>query len=271
MDHVSDIEDCTGIPRDALLSFVPEKYSIAQKMAWAAGRHRAYSLLGILGVSLGLIPGEGGEQAFLRLQEKLIRKTNDTSIFAWNKTSSAIHSHWLLAPSPDSFEGCHIYREYRSCGTGVMLDKTALTGTFDTRIDCFDVTCACLGHFRTCSDNKLPEHFRDKRAPVQRNAVGKLLVETNTGAYRRVILNGKQCVLFDLHSQQGLRSIESKSSSICPVPSEALFCDQESKVWLQRHGDTFLVRPYQSSNGSCGLFGAGIWRICPLSGIISRG
>jgi len=66
--------------------------SIAQKMSWAAKRQTtrvediAYCLLGIFGVTMPLLYGEGS-RAFLRLQEELINRFNDQTIFAWSLTA----------------------------------------------------------------------------------------------------------------------------------------------------------------------------------------
>jgi hypothetical protein len=63
--------------------------SIAQKMSWAAQRKTtrvediAYCLLGIFDVTMPLLYGEGSK-AFLRLQEELISRFDDQSIFAWS-------------------------------------------------------------------------------------------------------------------------------------------------------------------------------------------
>ncbi|GAB1312649.1 hypothetical protein MFIFM68171_02859 [Madurella fahalii] len=84
------IEKITGIPRQILLG-ITELYSasVAQRMSWAAGRDTkrkeglAYCLLGIFGVTMPMIYGEGGNQAFLRLQDQIMRTTRDDSILAW--------------------------------------------------------------------------------------------------------------------------------------------------------------------------------------------
>lgn len=63
--------------------------SIAQRMSWAAQRQTtraedvAYCLLGIFNVNIPLLYGEGG-RAFLRLQEELINRFDDQTIFAWS-------------------------------------------------------------------------------------------------------------------------------------------------------------------------------------------
>ncbi|RDW64628.1 hypothetical protein BP6252_10279 [Coleophoma cylindrospora] len=63
--------------------------SVAEKMSWASERETtipedmAYCLLGIFGVNMPLIYGEG-KQAFIRLQEQIIRNRFDPTLFAWN-------------------------------------------------------------------------------------------------------------------------------------------------------------------------------------------
>ncbi|KAJ3565285.1 hypothetical protein NPX13_g7561 [Xylaria arbuscula] len=83
--------------------------SIAERMSWAAYRittrveDRAYSLLGLFNVNMPLLYGEG-EKAFTRLQEEIIRHSNDQSIFAWTISTPYERKHYgLLAPSPEYF------------------------------------------------------------------------------------------------------------------------------------------------------------------------
>ncbi|KAE8362386.1 heterokaryon incompatibility protein-domain-containing protein [Aspergillus caelatus] len=98
----------TKIPVDILSGAVNiENISVAQRMAWAAGRQttrledRAYSLLGLFGISMPLLYGEG-HTAFLRLQEEIIKVSDDESILAWKSTKRKNHSG-PLATSPDDF------------------------------------------------------------------------------------------------------------------------------------------------------------------------
>ncbi|KAL6401311.1 Vegetative incompatibility protein HET-E-1 [Ilyonectria robusta] len=63
--------------------------SVAQRMSWAAGRtttraeDSAYSLLGLFGVNMPMLYGEGGARAFVRLQEEIMKASDDQSLFAW--------------------------------------------------------------------------------------------------------------------------------------------------------------------------------------------
>jgi len=60
--------------------------TIAHHISWAANRHTtrkedtAYCLLGLFGINMPLLYGEGG-RAFIRLQEEIIRHSNDHTIF----------------------------------------------------------------------------------------------------------------------------------------------------------------------------------------------
>ncbi|KFY07757.1 hypothetical protein V492_06857 [Pseudogymnoascus sp. VKM F-4246] len=92
--------------------------SIATRLSWQSRRKTteeediAYSLVGIMGVSLVPIYGEG-RQAFLKLQQELLKTYRDESIFAWTAPPSRLPKHdrqwdqgeWgLLAPWIDCFQ-----------------------------------------------------------------------------------------------------------------------------------------------------------------------
>ncbi|KIM51271.1 hypothetical protein SCLCIDRAFT_64794, partial [Scleroderma citrinum Foug A] len=76
------------ILENGLSESLAERPSVAQIMSWAADRRtslvedQAYSLLGLFGVEMSLLYGEG-KSAFRRLQLEIITKYKDQSIFAW--------------------------------------------------------------------------------------------------------------------------------------------------------------------------------------------
>ena len=80
--------------------------SVATRMSWAARRNctrpedMAYSLLGIFEVNMPLLYGEGGDQAFERLQLEIIKRSGDESIFAFSSTTDTTN---VLARSPRNF------------------------------------------------------------------------------------------------------------------------------------------------------------------------
>ncbi|TBU24448.1 heterokaryon incompatibility protein-domain-containing protein [Dichomitus squalens] len=101
------VEEITGIDRQVLThktSF--DTVSVAQRMSWAAKREttrtedRAYSLLGIFDLNMPTLYGEG-ERAFQRLQEEILRRIPDQSLFAWG------HVCTWQDPLPVSPTGIH--------------------------------------------------------------------------------------------------------------------------------------------------------------------
>lgn len=101
----------TGVSEQALEERRWSEYSVAQKMSWAVGRQttrpedEAYCLMGLFDVNMPLLYGEG-RNAFSRLQQEILKHSDDHSIFAWSYPEEQ-HSHsqlsGLLAPSPDYF------------------------------------------------------------------------------------------------------------------------------------------------------------------------
>ncbi|KAI0767521.1 heterokaryon incompatibility protein-domain-containing protein [Fomes fomentarius] len=96
------LEGVTGISHSVLnherqLESIP----IAERMSWASTRQtsreedEAYSLLGIFGVHMPTIYGEG-RHAFIRLQEEILKMHPDQSLFAWGPLwhASAARSSW---------------------------------------------------------------------------------------------------------------------------------------------------------------------------------
>ncbi len=86
------LERITGIPftkiRKSISGFGLTDFSCAQKMSWAASRQTtreedmAYCLIGLFGIHMPLLYGEG-KRAFIRLQEEIVKKWADHTIFAW--------------------------------------------------------------------------------------------------------------------------------------------------------------------------------------------
>ncbi|KAF5863659.1 hypothetical protein ETB97_009592 [Aspergillus alliaceus] len=106
-----EISDITKIDEMNLIEFGIRPTSVGQKMSWAANRtttrpeDMAYCLLGLFGVHLPLLYGEG-RNAFRRLQEEIIKCSTDMSIFIWKDgdTPLVTQGNWgVLATSPGCF------------------------------------------------------------------------------------------------------------------------------------------------------------------------
>jgi hypothetical protein len=112
LDFVHTISNSVGIPIQVLLGHeVLADCSVAMRMSWAAHRQTtrvedmAYCLLGIFDVNMPLIYGEG-LKAFRRLQEEIVKRNNDLTIFAWDVSQRHKQQPLgLFATSPAAFAG----------------------------------------------------------------------------------------------------------------------------------------------------------------------
>ncbi|KAH8656013.1 heterokaryon incompatibility protein-domain-containing protein [Tricladium varicosporioides] len=112
------ISQITTIPSTVLVNWKGAiAYSIAQKMSWAASRFttreegRAYCLMGIFNINMPMLYGEG-RSAFRRLQEEIMKRNHDQSLFAWKLSRDQQRALFcnnifkyigLLAPDPCAF------------------------------------------------------------------------------------------------------------------------------------------------------------------------
>ncbi|KAH9855752.1 hypothetical protein C2E23DRAFT_882548 [Lenzites betulinus] len=119
-DGLADVvQEVAGIDAAVLAHDVElASVSVARRMSWAARRvttrteDEAYSLMGIFGVNMPTIYGEG-RLAFVRLQEEILKEIPDQSIFVWENRGGAWatdfqhmeneHPRALLATSPADF------------------------------------------------------------------------------------------------------------------------------------------------------------------------
>ncbi|KAI0173583.1 heterokaryon incompatibility protein-domain-containing protein [Hypoxylon sp. FL1284] len=118
--------------------------TIGTRMRWASRRETtrpedtAYCLLGIFGINMPLIYGEG-DKAFLRLQEELCKQSNDLYLFAWTEQpgnplsySSPRKLRGIFASHPCEFAdfqgphrrdvGCNFKGEFTVTSRGVRFD-----------------------------------------------------------------------------------------------------------------------------------------------------
>ncbi|KIW14311.1 hypothetical protein PV08_07093 [Exophiala spinifera] len=151
----------------ARITGIPERFldgreelggaSVAMRFSWAARRQtsrvedRAYSLMGLFGVNMPMLYGEG-RNAFLRLQLEILKLSDDESIFAWRRdTDPGASGHGMLARRLEYFResGDIVRRPKRTDrppysmthkGLKLQLPRSTVEGT--TRIvlplDCVD-------------------------------------------------------------------------------------------------------------------------------------
>jgi hypothetical protein len=102
---VQRITNATGIPHEALEGKDLKEFGINERMKWAKGRETkreedaAYSLLGIFGVHMPYIYGEGRDYALRRLQKEIWESSDQGRV---QKESINKICRWLSAPDPST-------------------------------------------------------------------------------------------------------------------------------------------------------------------------
>ncbi|KAK6428322.1 hypothetical protein LTR95_015536 [Oleoguttula sp. CCFEE 5521] len=141
-----EIHDITGIPIAALEGEDLSNFSVTRRLAWAEHRKarrredRAYSLLGIFGVFMTLIYGEG-DHAFIRLRAKIgdVRRINEDHIW-WEEGAQERPNYDRQYDSDcESDAGNSIFSAYSTGSTNtamsVLLEQIP-TKTLDYFISC---------------------------------------------------------------------------------------------------------------------------------------
>lgn len=105
---ISQISRISGVDEKVLANAecVPD-ISVARRMSWASRRYttrvedEAYCLMGLFGIHMPLLYGEGGH-AFARLQQEILKESADHSLFAWLLGSRTQHGS-AFASRPADF------------------------------------------------------------------------------------------------------------------------------------------------------------------------
>ncbi|KUJ13699.1 HET-domain-containing protein [Mollisia scopiformis] len=105
---VDQIFHATGIPKEIISGMSPLQCNVAQRMSWASSRQTtreedmAYCLMGLFDVHMPPIYGEGAEKAFIRLEEEILKRSSDQTLFLWTSAHDP-YNQGLLATSPRAF------------------------------------------------------------------------------------------------------------------------------------------------------------------------
>jgi len=127
------ISDITGIHVDIITSWQSlDSTSVATRMSWASHRATtrvediAYCLMGLFEVNMPMLYGEG-KRAFIRLQEEIMKNSDDQSLFAWTDPTAPPDSyHGLLAKSPADFVDSGKIMSYRDAGAPFSISNKGL-------------------------------------------------------------------------------------------------------------------------------------------------
>jgi hypothetical protein len=190
----------SGIPEAYLLGTSVHEASVAARMSWASHRSatraedRAYSLMGLFGINMPMLYGEG-DGAFRRLQEEIMRNDDDSSIFCINSGFFQ-----LMARGPGCFTNrgsvtkgrIHSAEPYLFTNRGLKLFTTASTSQFKNIVDGtsmainvfkIDLGCELMEHLSTDQSREPMGHDRSMPSGTQ---YLYLLHMQNGDTYRRI-------------------------------------------------------------------------------------
>ncbi|KAG9508136.1 hypothetical protein J7337_001699 [Fusarium musae] len=142
-DIVDLITQITGIDQsflsaptsDSLLQSRLHAASIAERMSWASERKTtriedtAYCLLGIFGINMPLLYGEG-TNAFLRLQEEIMKRSDDQTLLAWSLPEDGPDESGVLATSPAAFANCEDFIPCDITNKGLRIEMPVSSADF---------------------------------------------------------------------------------------------------------------------------------------------
>ncbi|KAF3801424.1 Vegetative incompatibility protein HET-E-1 [Colletotrichum gloeosporioides] len=117
-ERTTELSLITGIDEEVLKKRRSLKdVLVGVKMSWAADRRTsrledlAYCLLGIFGINMPMLYGEG-HNAFKRLQEHIVSQHRDESLFAWQSCNPPDQDYrGVFARSPEEFKVCSRLRK----------------------------------------------------------------------------------------------------------------------------------------------------------------
>ena len=153
--------------------------SVSQRMSWFAGRSTsveedaAYCLLGLFGVNMPLLYGEGRKRAYRRLQEEIMRYSDDHSLFAWKSREPLDQGSGLLADDPIHFSGTADYvheasrlnnRPFEMTNKGISIDLylQQYQGVYVASLDCPHGSDHYVGIYLECLSSETQQYRRTR-------------------------------------------------------------------------------------------------------------
>lgn len=173
--------------------------SVSQRMSWFAGRttsveeDAAYCLLGLFGVNMPLLYGEGRKRAYRRLQEEIMRYSDDHSLFAWKSREPLDQGSGLLADDPIHFSGTGDYvhkanrlnnRPFETTNKGISIDLylQQYQGVYVASLDCPHGSDHYVGIYLECLSSETQQYRRTRT-----NELCKIL-ENGRGRLRSIFV-----------------------------------------------------------------------------------
>jgi hypothetical protein len=155
----------------------------------------SYCLFGIFEINLPLLYGEGGPKAFTRLQEQIMKDSNDLTLFAWTSdrqesTIGGSLERGILASTPNEFLNAgnltHVQSDALVASRHIGSDSDFTMTNKGLRIDTpLAYHLQYLVMPLNCVDMSALNEYEPCTGPALRTQLGILLIDVG-GIYRRV-------------------------------------------------------------------------------------
>ncbi|KAN0120109.1 hypothetical protein V8E51_002317 [Hyaloscypha variabilis] len=127
------LHEITGITAPALQGTTLSAFSVNERMSWTKNRQtkreedRAYSLLGIFGISMSPIYGEGAEKAFWRLRDELFKLSRKHQLDELSPISHTFNSTKRLKPDNSPETGKELVTNIAATTSQLLIDQLYFT------------------------------------------------------------------------------------------------------------------------------------------------
>ena len=203
--RVDAIESITNISRAALMSGNLSGHNAAEKMSWASHRQCsrpedvAYCLLGIFGINLPLLYGEGKSNAFFRLQTEILRRDADESLYLFSRCGNVLYTSllaeetWQFCRSPSCLS-CNTDKIFTCLDKGMHYNQIqkpkgdGLPGDLNCHITISN--SSVRGSFRIL-DAKSMAHLITERERGEVWAILVLNIRTSSGQHLAILLGSQ--------------------------------------------------------------------------------
>lgn len=221
------LKDTTGIPAPALDSFDSAEWPVALKLSWAHQRKAtrtedlAYSLLGLFDINMPLLYGEG-VKAFQRLQEEIMRTSNDLTLFIWE--GSCCLRFGVLAASPACFSPTTVLN---TTGSAEMNQHLFMSQGYQINNAGISLSLDLAPYFLgTDLQGVYVAYLRDPKQNTSARETIRIFLQRNTRTdqFRRVTVDGKNWLRNRVglkNSHRTCRVLINKSPTIdCASPDD---------------------------------------------------
>ncbi|KAJ4389584.1 hypothetical protein N0V93_007055 [Gnomoniopsis smithogilvyi] len=144
------INKITGIRLQVLMGINLKSCCAGEKMSWSSTRETtrpedaAYCLLGLFGVNMPLLYGEGSTKAFVRLQKEILAQEPDYSLLVWHGP----RTQWRVSVDPTPALAIRPQQFHRKMSLAILDLEENRLGGYQIKPSCIRCPEVCMLHWK---------------------------------------------------------------------------------------------------------------------------